>query len=445
MGLSEWWEDLLDLPETFRQAFTPAPMDEFRNAPVTNAQDAAAEYYMGAVSYQATPAYNYYSYDSQARSRQASTDRWSAIAEHYDRGGFDFQSQAETAAQYERDTREDDIDEPEMEVSFEPVGDTYQAGYGGLLVPGSVFTRSEQDLAQSEAEELWSQVLDRTGVDMLGLDDEMLNWWPGLELQQPDLSKYGTAGFYQPGGLDYLRDKGAVQEAWQVGTQMTIENPETGQTVSRYIRYDTARSAQSFAAMGTNDRGMYTTLMAQAGLVPEGYAGVDSFTAETASAFTEATRWANYYGITVKQYLQRQGELLKQTSGGRGRGGGGGAGRRYTIEVPDYETITKTTKDMLRQKLGRDPKDWEITLVADEMQRQYGSWADAQERKALGGNGVYEVPDPTKLTEQFIESKYEDELARLEDVEERAENNRLLVRAATAGAALNRTGAQEMR
>ena len=51
----------------------------------------------------------------------------------------------------------------------------------------------------------------------------------------------------------------------------------------------------------------------------------------------------------------------------------------------------------------------------------------------VGGNGTYEIPDPVKLTQEFVEDTYADEISRLEDIGDQTQTNQLLIGAATKG------------
>ena len=146
---------------------------------------------------------------------------------------------------------------------------------------------------------------------------------------------------------------------------------------------------------------------------------------------------ANYYGISPFNALSKIKTLSSAGVSGYGRsggGGGGGGGGGIVTEIPDYASISQRSKDMFRQMVGRNPEDWELTLVADKMQEQFKS-ADAATRNArLSGNGTFEIPEPQQTTKSFIESQYGNELERQQDVESTSNTNKLILQAATMGA-----------
>ncbi len=305
---------------------------------------------------------------------------------------------------------------------------TFNMEEGGFIAPSTVFRASDEVNAEDEFTVAWNELLIDAGLPELSAKYGLAqNWWPGLDLRM-QRQQMGRMWDINAGPGDEAPFVG--QEGWEVGALHEFGDPDTGAYEAFQVRYDTTHSSQMFAAMGTNNRGIYTDMLVGAGLLDKGYRGLTDFTAESASAFTEASRWANYYGTTVKEFLENQKDLFGRQGGGRGSGSGA---RRYTIEVPDYETLLSKSESMLQQQLGRDPKDWEMSLIADEFQKQYGHWASAQKRKALGGNGVYEVPDPEALTAEYMEDKYANEISRVEDVGERSSNNRLILQAATTG------------
>jgi hypothetical protein len=142
---------------------------------------------------------------------------------------------------------------------------------------------------------------------------------------------------------------------------------------------------------------------------------------------------ANYYGISPFNALSKIKTLSQAGVSGYGRSGGGGAGGIVT-EIPDYASISQRSKDMFRQMVGRNPEDWELTLVADKMQEQFKSADTATRTARLSGNGTFEIPEPQQTTKSFIESQYGNELERQQDVESTSNTNKLVLQAATMGA-----------
>lgn len=282
---------------------------------------------------------------------------------------------------------------------------------------------SDNVMTAEDALALWTN---RAGIDRLDVD---ANWWPGM--MSPNLDALETApGMWREG------PSLAEREPWRMeGTMMEFVNQDTGQRQTRYVRYDVAHGSRQYLLMGSAERTKYSQLLADAGLLDPEWGGISDFHPTAAAAFQNALALANYYGVDVESALRREGGLLKELKarrGGGGRGGGGG-GPTVKVEVPDYETLVAEAKNLIRKNLGRDPADWEMTLVADEMQRQYGRWAQATAARMIGGNGTYEVPDPVALSQEFVEDTYADEISRVEDIGEQTVTNQLLIGAATRG------------
>ena len=114
------------------------------------------------------------------------------------------------------------------------------------------------------------------------------------------------------------------------------------------------------------------------------------------------------------------------------RGGGGGYVRppfvKKTYIKPDYEELSFAAKSAFRNKLGRDPHDWEMKLIADKLgsthQRQFdvveeARWKDYQ--RGTGGNkltsetieGLESISD---VTMNYMDRKWAPEFERKERV-----------------------------
>ncbi len=201
-----------------------------------------------------------------------------------------------------------------------------------------------------------------------------------------------------------------------------------------YMGGDGARYWDSYSA---RTRARLESQMIDAGLLrPGSYIPGESGFAQH-EAWEGVLGWANYYGVTpfnALARLQREGTYKKAYGGGGGGGGGGGA--RTVTTIPDYKTISQNAKEMLRNMLGRDIEDWEMKLVADEMQKQYRNQSQQQLQASLAGSGEYEITDPVTVTRSFIEDKYKNELDRLTNVGEQSANYKLAVDVFTKGTAM---------
>ena len=121
-------------------------------------------------------------------------------------------------------------------------------------------------------------------------------------------------------------------------------------------------------------------------------------------------------------------------------------------EIPDYESISQEVTNLFRQRLGRDPEDYEVGVLADEMQTQHRV-SNAERIKAAraafyaaqgGAQGVMEVevPNPQLRTQRFIEERYGPEIDRYDQIEDTSVTNRLMIDAITRGSAMVGSGAQ---
>jgi len=306
--------------------------------------------------------------------------------------------------------------------------DTLSTGAGDFLDLNETFWENSRNVETTQTwEEAWEEYASAAGIG--SIIDVPINWWPGLTT--PDLDTIANApGSWSEGPTPM------EMEPWRPPGQIsTFTNEETGEEFSRWTRYDPNRAAQQFMLMGSATRAKMTQLMADAGILDEEWGGISDFAPEAAAGFAEALALANYYGQPVEYVLKQRGELFdKLNPGGGGRGSGGGGGPKVQLEVPNYETLVQNAKEMLAAELQRDPAQWEMTLLADEMQKQYGSWAAATRARMLGGNGTFEIPDPTTLSTAFMEETWGDEISRLEDIGDTTATNQYLIAAATKGA-----------
>lgn len=154
------------------------------------------------------------------------------------------------------------------------------------------------------------------------------------------------------------------------------------------------------------------------------------------NAWDTVLDWSEYYGITPLNALRRieQEGAYKKTHGPGGPGGGGG--RSTVTTIPDYATIAQRAKEQMRNTLGRDVEDWEMKLVADEMQKQYRSASQQQLAASLAGSGEFEIADPQTVTQAYIEEQYAPEIDRVSDVAQAASNHKLSMDVLTKGASM---------
>jgi hypothetical protein len=154
------------------------------------------------------------------------------------------------------------------------------------------------------------------------------------------------------------------------------------------------------------------------------------------NAWDTVLDWSEYYGITplnALRKIEREGAYKDANGGG---GGGGGGGRSTVTTIPDYATIAQRAKDQMKNTLGRDVEDWEMKLVADEMQKQYRSASQQQLAASLAGSGEFEIADPQTVTQAYIEEQYAPEIDRVSDVAQSAANHKLSMDVLTKGASM---------
>ncbi len=114
--------------------------------------------------------------------------------------------------------------------------------------------------------------------------------------------------------------------------------------------------------------------------------------------------------------------------------------------VPDYESAEQETRNLLRNRLGRDPEDWELGVLADNILGHYRNAntekikaaraAFDQAQRGISGDMEIEVPNPQLRTEAFIEDRYSAEIDRTTQVRDTSVTNRLMLEAVTRGAGM---------
>lgn len=307
---------------------------------------------------------------------------------------------------------------------------TYTPGGGYYVADSPDFIpvtapQSGAEAAQYQADAAWEELYFAAGMDIISAPD---TWWPGLNAVDPR-NTVTMAGAAAAAAGDFTYNPNLWPEEWAAPARdVLFADPATGENFNLWLRYDPSTASQQYLSMSGAEREEFNNLMVAAGLLSKEWKGTSEYSLDGAAAFQQALSFGNYYGLSVRDVLGKLGAAADRGSGG------GARGPTVKIEIPDYESMLADSKELLKAKLnGRDPEDWEMALVADEMKRQYGKWADAKKRVGYGGSGTYEVPDPGKNTVTFLEEKYADEISRIEDVRDTRTNNALLLTAATKG------------
>ncbi len=119
-------------------------------------------------------------------------------------------------------------------------------------------------------------------------------------------------------------------------------------------------------------------------------------------------------------------------------------------QIPDYESISQDVQNLFRQRLGRDAEDWEIQVLAEDMQDQYRNRntemikaaraAFWQAQGGASGTMEVEVPDPVLRQQAFIEERYGIEIDRLQQTGDTSITNRRMVDAITRGSQMVGSG-----
>lgn len=294
-------------------------------------------------------------------------------------------------------------------------------GYGG--------GESTQRKLAKDAQEAWEMLLNRTGAAGLGFDPEAFEYFPGMNLDindvypwEPSITRAPSARGLKGFAEDLSRMGEPESWAWpRMGEYVDYVDPFSREQTSTWVRYNPAYAGVMFREMDPGDRADFYNQAVAAGWLPKQFKGETEFTLEGVGAFKEGLSLANVYGKSLSEVLGLYSQLNART------GGGGRKGPTFKAEVPTYETLVQTAKELIRRQLGREPKEWEMGLIADEFDRQYGRWAEAQKRMTLGGNGVYEVPDPATETMAFFEETYAPEIQRLQSRAETQINNRMFM------------------
>lgn len=208
----------------------------------------------------------------------------------------------------------------------------------------------------------------------------------------------------------------------------------------RTPRYYPLDQWQLFGSKSPEYQAEVKSALLAAGLISEKEAGVRGWQTFHAAAMAEAMVVANGTGKTWVDVLE---ELASSQVPGEGERGPL-AGRRLTLPAfrePDYATLSQAVKGLFRQQVKRNPRDWELALLADQLNQDYRDLYDSEvqaarqefaaENKAIvaasegagpveTSAGSVETVDPANRLRERFETRYADELALREDQATRA-------------------------
>ncbi len=171
--------------------------------------------------------------------------------------------------------------------------------------------------------------------------------------------------------------------------------------------------------------------------------------------FRDVLAYGSYFGIGWAVALQRMGVEAKfrRDNAPEEPRRPGAVRASFSVPaslrtIPDYPSITQETRNLLRNRLGRDPEDWEMGVLADNMQTHYrdantekikaARAAFDQAQRGISGDMEIEVPNPQLRTQAFIEDRYAAEITRTDQVRDTSTTNRLMLDAITKGAGMVR-------
>ena len=253
--------------------------------------------------------------------------------------------------------------------------------------------------------------------------------------ERAGLGSSGKGSTTSPGAYDYGNYRGSRPVPLSrtlitpSGTQELAINPE-----NPIFIYEGGDGARYWDNYSQETRKRLEGQMVEAGVLSSGSYRPGGESDVQYRAWEQVLGWANHWEITPFNALARMSaEGVGRTSGGGG-GGGGGGGRSTAYTIPDYDTIAQNAKDMLRNTMGRDVDDWEISLAADELQKNYRKQAKQMQAAQLAGSGEFEITDPGAVTQAFVEDQYADELSRIKDIGDEKRNYGLSMAAFTQGA-----------
>ncbi len=225
----------------------------------------------------------------------------------------------------------------------------------------------------------------------------------------------------------------------------TEETIESEWWVNQYQAqaYKQGENVFQWASASASQRARWEEKMVRAGLLEEDMFNAGQMGLAQMNAMEVANKVGNTIGFGFELALDMMGDEKEKIDAANARkpGGGGRAPfRPPTIQVPDYESISQETQNMFRQRLGRDAEEYELAILADEMQKHYKANATDQVAAArssyYGKGGTMEVANPGLRTQRFIEDRYSSEIGRYEDMEDMRATNNHIINAITKGTSM---------
>lgn len=268
---------------------------------------------------------------------------------------------------------------------------------------------------------------------------------PAPEVQKPYLGGFADPqrdGWqYEVENPEYTHRSEAYRQAQRAGvdpSRFSVQGvPDTRTPL--YFEQDNWRL---FAGKSPEYVASLQDQMRRAGLLRKGQAALGFWDEATASAMFQLMTEANAQGIEWDVALRAREEAWQNMSPeDLAAAAGRGPFVAPAYLAPDYDTLAQSVKQTFRQALGRDPKDYEMALLADRMNRDYRAQysvevaAARSEYDAANRALVYEEPqsagsfqkvDPLASLVETFEKRYAGEIALEEDQSESLFNVRSL-------------------
>lgn len=229
----------------------------------------------------------------------------------------------------------------------------------------------------------------------------------------------------------------AAQELMGVRRETTPNFDDRIGARPRYYDFDQWRD---FATKSPEYQSMVQSQLVAAGLLDEDDFIPGAWTFEAARAMELAMAESNATSGRLSWV-----DVLRQRAQGREEAGVDEetrsllASRRLVLPAfrePDYASLSTNVKDLFRNQLGRDPVDWEVALLADQLNADYrkaydadvsaltaefeaGNRAilesDATDAASIQGAGTVPAVDPISRLRERFEKKYASEFELGED------------------------------
>lgn len=276
------------------------------------------------------------------------------------------------------------------------------------------------------------------------------------ELKPPFLGGFGPDYMATNPQLDQLKNlqamterfgKYAEPEAWATIQEMTKAGPLPEEVAPQYLEWD---NYYQFAGKGGTYIAQVQQAMVDAGVMTQkemdseqGFWGQLS-----GAAMYEVMFEANANGMTWPEVLRDRKAIFDMYKVQHPEEFEEDAERKLAQFVtparlePDYATMSQTVKRLFRTELGRDPHDYEMSLLVNQLDQDYlGQWqaevAAARSQHDAGNRaieeerpqaaGTFQSVDPLSRLAETFESKFGPEMDIIKQREEFHSNLSLLM------------------